>query len=144
MKTIIKVLTIAILFSGFSFMANAQDTQEPSGKLVVNTQLQESQGTYGQRKVFRTFLKDYMKDCPYISHFSIHEALNSSDNHEVVWTYEVNSWNDITAFYNWVGKQLKSKSNEGFKNAMTPYQPDYAIGGKIHVERRSKSALARY
>lgn len=147
MKTIIKMLFAALLIGGTAFAANAQDSQfqvdQKPGKYEVNTQLIEQTGTYDQRKLYREFLTEYMNNCPYISSFSIHEAIGSHNNHEVVWTYDVNGWNDITRFYSWVSDQLKSAKDEGLKKAMTPYAPDYAIGGQIHVEKRSKAALAK-
>ncbi|MGH2643189.1 MAG: hypothetical protein ACRDE2_04520, partial [Chitinophagaceae bacterium] len=84
-----------------------------------------------------------LKNCPYISNFNIHEAMNSQNNHDVVWTYDVNGWNDITKFYSWISDQLTGSKDNGLKTAMTPYAPDYAIGGQIQVGKRSKDALAK-
>lgn len=147
MKTIIKMLFAAVLISGTGFTTIAQQssaqTVERSGKYEVNTQLVEKEGTYDQRKLYREFLVAYMKNCPYISHFDIHEAVGSSDNHDVVWSYEVNGWDDITKFYSWVREHLQSSEDNGLKKAMTPYKPDYAIGGQIKMEKVSKSTLAK-
>lgn len=140
MKNVTRVLIVAILFSGVSLMAHAQ---KQSGDLEVKTQLTEAKGTYEQRKLYREFLTAYMKKCPYISHFSIHEAVGSTDNHKVVWRYEVNNWEDITKFYHWVSQHIESKKEGGLVKAMTPYAPTYNIGGKIHVEELNKAALAK-
>lgn len=147
MKAIIKLLFAALLISGTTFAANAQSLQsqvdQKPGKYQVNTQLVEQKGTYEERKLYREFLTEYMKNCPYITNFSVHEAVGSHNNHDVVWNYDVNDWNDITKFYSWVTSQLKASNNDGLKTAMTPYAPDYAIGGQIQVEKRSKAALAK-
>lgn len=140
MKSIISALLVTVLISGFSLTSYAQ---QPSGKLEVTTQLKETEGTYDQRKLYRKFLVQYMKDCPYVSHFSVEEAVGKSDNHKVQWSYQVNSWSDITKFYGWVTEQLKATKEEGLKMALTPYGPDYALGGQIHVSKRGKTALAR-
>ncbi len=140
MKSISKILLVAILLSGFSLMAGAQ---KKSGKLEVKAQLTEVKGTYDQRKLYRDFLTEYMTKCPYISHFSIREAVGSSDNHKVVWSYQVDSWEDITKFYHWVSKQIGAKEENGLAMAMTPYAPDYNIGGRIHVGKTNGAALAR-
>lgn len=139
MKSITTILFAALLVSGSFFAAQAQ---KASGRLTVSTQLKETNGTYDQRQLYRQFLTNYMQECPYISHFSIYEAPGSSDNHEVVWSYEVNNWQDITEFYAWVNQQLKSK-DDGLKKAMTPYQPDYTIGGQINVQKTKDARLAR-
>jgi hypothetical protein len=140
MKTIIKLLFVAVLTTGITVAANAQ---KHSGKYEVSTQLKESRGSYDQRKLYREFLSEYMKNCPYISNFSIHEAIGSADNHNIVWKYDVNGWDDITKFYGWISEQIKSKQDNGLMKAMTPYEPDYAIGGQIHLEKRSKASLAK-
>jgi hypothetical protein len=105
-------------------------------KFTVSTQLTENTGTYEQRKLYREFLVEFMKNCPYISDFNIRETPEKSDNRQVEWTYEVNGWKDLTAFYGWVTDQLKSK-DEGLKKALTPYWPDYSIGGKITLKENS-------
>ncbi len=140
MKTISKMFIIAVLITGLSFGANAQAGK---GKLRVSTQLKEINGSHEQRKLYRTFLISYMKNCPYISNFKMDETAGASDNHEVTWNYDVNSWNDITSFYNWIEEHLKSGKDDGLKKALTPYKPDYALGGKIRVQKRGKSALAK-
>ena len=138
MTTFVKILFIATLFSSTAFISRAQQKTE---KFTVFTSLKENSGSYDQRKLYREFLTSYMKDCPYISHFNILEESNATDNHNVVWTYEVNSWDDITKFYGWVNQQLKSKDG-GLKKAMTPFSPDYAIGSKIKVEKTNDEAIA--
>lgn len=138
MRTFLKMVFITAFLSSAAFAIHAQ---QKSGKLTVYSRLQEKVGTYDQRKLYREFLTDYMKDCPFISHFHIEEALNTTNNHDVIWTYEVNNWDDITQFYGWVNRQLKLKEG-GLKKALTPYQPDYAIGGQIRVEKTSDEALS--
>lgn len=147
MKTIIKLLFAAFIITGTGFAATAQqssteEVQKP-GKYEVTTRLVEKVGTMEQRQLYREFLEEYMENCPYISHFSVQQAVGSNNNHDVVWTYQVNSWSDVTKFYSWVGNQLKSSKEDGLKKAMTPYAPDYAIGGQIQMEKRSKAALAK-
>lgn len=136
MKKIMQILMIAFFAGGSVFAANAQ--QHATGKLQVTTQLKESKGSSDQRQLYRQFLEEYMKNCPYISNFKVEEALGSQDDHNVVWSYNVNSWEDITKFYSWINEQLKSNKNDGLKMALTPYQPDYAIGGKINVTEKGK------
>ncbi|MGH2645601.1 MAG: hypothetical protein ACRDE2_16745, partial [Chitinophagaceae bacterium] len=69
MKTIIKLLFAAFLISGTAFAANAQSSQsevnQKPGRYEVNTQLVEQKGTYEQRKLYREFLIQYLKNCPY-------------------------------------------------------------------------------
>lgn len=141
MKKIAKIFLVALLIGGSALSVSAQ--QQSKGKLEVNTRLTESIGSHTQRQLYREFLAEYMKECPYITNFKIHEALGSSDNHDVVWTYDVNSWDDITKFYGWINEKLKSRGDDGLKKAMTPYQPDYAIGGQIKVSERNKGSLAK-
>lgn len=141
MKTIAKFLLAIIITSTSMLAANAQ--HQSKGKLEVNTRLTETEGSYTQRKLYREFLAEYMKDCPYISNFSVREAVGASDNHEVVWTYDVNSWDDITRFYSWINGKIKSRTDDGLKKALTPFKPDYALGGRIKVTERGKGALAR-
>lgn len=147
MKTIIKYFFAALLIGGTAFAANAQESQSQvspkPGKYEVTTRLTEKVGTYEQRKLYREFLTEYMKNCPYISNFSVHEMLDAHNNHDVVWTYEVNGWNDITKFYSWIAEHLKDSQKDGLKMSMTPYAPDYAIGGEIHLEKRNSSELAK-
>lgn len=137
MKTISKSFIPAILFLLSGFFAFGQTQHDlpaiQQRKFLVSTQLVESNGTYEQRKLYREFLVEFMKNCPYISDFNICEKSASSDNHQVEWTYQVNGWRGITEFYNWVNDQLQSK-NKGLKIALTPYGHDYAIGGKIMME----------
>jgi hypothetical protein len=140
MKKIIASVFAVLFACGTLLTANAQNT---SGKYQVTTRLKESTGTYQERELYRGFLTEYMKACPYISHFSVQEAVGSADNHDVVWRYQVNSWNDITAFYAWVNNQLKSSDDNGLKKAMTPYAPVYAIGGQIDVQKKGKQVLAK-
>ncbi len=140
MKTISKALIVVLLFTGFTFSGHAQQRK---GNLEVTTQLKETNGSYDQRKLYREFLISYMKNCPYISNFNIRETTQTSDNHDVTWSYDVNSWDDITKFYGWVESHLKPGKNGGLKKAMTPYQPDYAIGGKIQVHKAQKGTLAK-
>lgn len=140
MKPIIKMLFVAVLISGFSYTSHAQQT---SGRYAVSTQLKEAEGSYDQRKLYRQFLVEYMKNCPYISHFKVSEAVGTSDNHIVNWNYDVNSWDDITKFYSWVNENIKSAKENGLKMALTPYEPLYAIGGQIHMERKTKAELAK-
>lgn len=141
MKTIAKIFFVALLTGSSVFAAQAQ--QSNKGKLEVTTRLTESKGTLEERQLYREFLVEYMKQCPYISNFSVQPAIGSSDNHNVVWTYNVNSWDDITKFYGWVNEKLKSNTSEGLKKALTPYNPDYAIGGQINVTDRHRDRLAR-
>ena len=138
----IKFFIIALLFCGTFQMANAQ--KKKAGNLVVQTKLTETLGSYDQRKLYRDFLTSYMADCPYISNFSVHEAVGSSDNHKVVWEYQVNSWDDITKFYSWVSQHIKQKDETGLRKAMTPFEPDYNIGGKIQVTPFKESMLAKH
>jgi hypothetical protein len=136
----IKVIFLVVVLAG-ACLVTAQ-AQQTAGKYTVQTRLKEKKGSYEERKLYREFLKVSMKDCPCISHFSVHEALGNSDNHDVVWSYQVDNWNDITQFYAWISQQLKSK-NSSLKEAMTPYQPDYTIGGQISMEKTNKAAIAR-
>lgn len=138
MKNICKLLFVAALCIAVSFGTQAQST----GKLRVSTQLKETNGNYDQRRLYREFLTDYLKKCPYISDFQVQEVPGSADNHLVIWSYDVNNWDQITSFYNWINTHLKKKS-DGLKVALTPFQPDYAIGGVIQVEKKSKSELAK-
>ena len=141
MKSMTKMLMIVLLCcSSFHFT----DAQKKPGDLVVKTNLTESLGSYDQRKLYRDFLVSYMKDCPYISNFTVVEAAGSDDNHNVVWQYQVDSWQDITKFYDWVAKHVKDKDETGFRKAMTPFQPDYNIGGKIQVKPVDKAMLAQH
>lgn len=137
-----KLFLVAALAVSTAFSASAQQTHS-KGKLEVSTNLKETVGTSAQRQLYREFLAEYMKQCPYINNFSIHEAIGSTDDHNVVWTYNVNSWDDITKFYGWVSDKLKSTEDDGLKKAMTPYKPDYAIGGQIKVKERGKDTLAK-
>lgn len=141
MKSIIKVLFAIVLVSGIAIQVSAQRN---AGELQVNTRLRESEGTYDQRQLYRKFLEEYMKNCPYITNFSVREVVGTSDNHDVEWRYNVNSWDDITKFYSWVAQQLKSPKESGLKMALAPFAPDYAIGGQISVAKRMKSSLARH
>lgn len=140
MKTTCKMLLVLLLLNGICLFARAQEKHE---KLVVTSRLTELKGTYPERQLYRDFLTTYMKNCPYISHFSIHEADGASDNHEVIWHYEVKNWDSITQFYDWISDHLKSGKDNGLKKAMTPYQPEYDIGGKMKVEEISKATAAR-
>jgi len=142
MKPIIFMLLFATLTSGAVFTTQAQSKKD-SKKYEVKTKLTEKEGTYEQRKLYRQFLTEFMNNCPYISHFSIHEAIGDSDNHAVVWRYDVNGWEDITQFYNWVSKHLEHAKENGLKKALTPYLPDYAIGGQIQMEKKSKASYAK-
>lgn len=137
MKSIKAIFLVAIIAGVSVIAAQAQQT---IGKYTVTTQQKEKKGTYEQRKLYREFLEVSMKDCPYISHFSVHEILSDTDNHDVVWSYQVNNWEGITHFYDWINQQLKS-SNSGLKEAMTAYRPDYTIGGQISMEKTDKAAL---
>lgn len=147
MKTIIHFFFATLIIGGTAFAASAQESQSQNnqkpGKYEVTTRLTEKEGTYEQRKLYRGFLTEYMKNCPYISNFSVHEAVDAQNNHDVIWTYDVNGWDDITKFYSWVGEHLKPTEKDGLKMAMSPYAPDYAIGGQIHLEKRNKSELAK-
>lgn len=140
MKTGIKTIAVVLLLSVMSLASQGQ--KKNKGTMVVTTHLKETNGTYAQRQLYRSFLKDFMKDCPFISHFNVHEAIHSTDNHLVVWTYEVNGWKDITEFYNWINRSLTSDGHSGLIKALTPYKPDYNFGGTIHVEKISRSDLA--
>lgn len=141
MKSITSILFAAILISGIALHANAQ---KPSGGLEVTTRLTETSGSYDQRKLYREFLEQYMKNCPYVTNFSVREAVGTADNHEVEWRYAVDSWEDITKFYSWLSQELKSPKESGIKMALTPYQPNYSLGGRISVAKRTKSSLARH
>lgn len=147
MNTIIKFFFAGIVIAGTSYAATAQQSSVPvgqkPGKYEVTTHLVEQRGTLEERRLYREFLKEYMKNCPYISDFNVQQSVGSGNNHDVVWTYDVNSWNDITRFYSWISSQLKSSDDDGLKKAMTPYAPDYAIGGQIQLEKRSKTTLAK-
>lgn len=139
MKTLAKTIIVVVLLIGMTLASQAQQQKR---ELVVTTRLKETNGSYAQRKLYRSFLEGFMKDCPYITHFHVQEAMSASNNHKVVWIYEVNSWGNITQFYNWIHESLKSTKNTGLKKALTPYKPDYEIGGKIQVEEKSKTSLA--
>lgn len=138
MKTFVKISMVLLLLAGTGLSAWAQ-----KAKYTVTTKLTEGQGSYDQRKLYREFLADAMHACPYISHFRIVEQTNSQDNHDVVWTYEVSGWDDLTRFYNWVNKRLTSGEDPALKKALTPYAPQYALGGQLTMTRTSPSALAR-
>lgn len=140
MKTILKSSFAILLLLGTVMVSNGQKHSE---KYQVTTLLREAAGTFQERKVYRGFLEEYMKNCPYISNFSIQEPVHSTDNHEVIWTYEVNSWNDITRFYSWIRDQMKSKDQGGLKKAMEPYAPKYQIGGQISMQKTFRPAVAK-
>jgi|GEM_PF-4546462 len=140
MKKLGKMFAIALLLTAPLILPRAQ--AQSVGKLLVTTHLKEASGTYEQRKLYREFLEAYMKKCPYISHFDIMEMPGANDNHQIEWRYEVNNWNGITHFYNWINEQIEEKDN-GIKTALTPYAPHYALGGDIQVTKRTKSELAR-
>src|SRR5690625_4756419 len=140
MQSLTKLIILAVLFCSFSTITHAQKKSE---KLEVRTQLTEKQGDYDQRKLYRKFLTSYMDGCPYISHFSVQEENHSNDNHQVVWYYEVNDWKDITAFYHWLAKRIKSDKKSGLLMAMTPFKPDYDLGEKIQVSPIKKGKLAK-
>lgn len=142
MKSRIKIfLWIALVCAGFSFQAKAQKS---SGSLEVTTQLKEATGTYDQRKLYRKFMEESMKDCPYVHNFSIRESIGTADNHKVEWHYRVDGWDDITKFYSWLNTKLKSGQENGVRMALTPYAPNYSLGGKISVAKRVKSSLAKH
>ncbi len=140
MKTMRHALLALLLLNGICLLAQAQEKHE---KLEVTSRVTELNGTYGERKLYRDFLTTYMKKCPYISHFSISEAVGAQDNHDVIWHYEVENWDNITKFYDWISDHLKSRDDNGLKKAMTPYRPDYNIGGKMKVEQTSKTIMAK-
>lgn len=146
MKTIKNGLLLAILLLSTSIVAYAQQVHktEKNGryKYLVTTQLKETTGTYEQRKLFREFLTQAIETCPYVSNFRVTEQANGADNHSVTWTYEVNGWNDITYFYNWINHEVFSLQNSVLKLALTPYGPNYAIGGEIDMNKKDKSLLA--
>lgn len=141
MKTITMVLWVAVLCTGSVIAANAQ---KPSGNLEVMSSLHETSGTYDERKLCRQFLEQYMKDCPYITDFSIREVPGATDNHVVEWQYRVDSWDQITQFYGWLAEKIKSPKKDAVKMALSPYGPDYSLGGKMWVSRTSRKALAKH
>lgn len=140
MKTILRSSFAMLLAFGTVMVSNGQKHLE---KYQVTTQIREAAGSYQERKVYRGFLEEYMKNCPYISKFSIEEQPHSTDNHEVIWKYDVNSWNDITRFYSWIGDQLKLEDESGLKKALEPYAPKYQIGGQIIMEKKLRSVVAK-
>lgn len=147
MKTYRNLLLPFIMFCGFHVVACAQPAIRQSqpqdhqkshqkGRYDVSARLTESNGNYDQRKICRAFLADAMQQCPYVSDFRIEEDPGAGDNHQVVWHYRVNSWDDITRFYDWVNKAVYERKDKTLLLALEPYRPDYAIGGKIEVHDR--------
>lgn len=112
-------------------------------KLEVNTRMVESKGTYIQRQSCREFLRTYMKKCPFVSNFNIHESAGSLDNHDVVWAYQVGSWNDISKFYRWISAALRSRQDSGLRKALTPYNIQYSAGGFRGTTGHIKSMIVR-
>jgi hypothetical protein len=141
MKIITVFMWVVALLSGPVLAANAQ---KPAGNLEVSALVSETTGTYGERKLCRQFLEQYMKDCPYVRDFSVTEMPGSVDNHAVVWHYRVDNWNQITQFYGWLATRLKSSKDEGIKTALSPYGPDYKLGGRISVAKWNRSMLAKH
>lgn len=133
MKTIRKMLLLAIIFCGVTQYTEAQ---EKHGKLEVTTQLTELQGNYDQRKFYRELLTYNMKNCPYISHFSVNEANESQDNHNIIWHYEVNKRDDITKFYKWLYNFLLSPQENDMKTSLTPFGPHYNLSDKTEIKER--------
>lgn len=114
-----------------------------SKKYRVTDQLKETFGSYGDRKLYRTFLIQSIKNCPFVSQFQISEIPGNADNHEVVWTYEVNGWNDITRFYDWIQSHMRDSGDSTLQKALTPYQPYYSLGGLIRVENKNQRGMAK-
>lgn len=143
MKTL-KILALgSILFLALSSTVHAQQTVQKDGRYQVSTQLNETNGTYDERKLYRSFLTEAMKQCPYISNFQIVEVSGSSDNHQVEWKYDVNGWEDITHFYSWIDKNIRSSKDSTLIKALTPYRPYYVLGGKITVHKKTKDEMAK-
>lgn len=132
MKTIKKMLLIIVFFCGIYQYVEGQERHE---KFEVSTQLSELHGKYAQRKVYRTFLTIYMRDCPYISHFSIEEVKDTQDNHKVIWHYEVKKREDITKFYGWLYNFLESSKANGIKRALAAYAPKYDLSDKTKINK---------
>src|SRR5699024_11299491 len=127
MKPIIFMLLFATLTSGAVFTTQAQSKKDGK-KYEVKTKLTEKEGTYEQRKLYRQFLTEFMNNCPYISHFSIHEAIGDSDNHAVVWRYDVYGWEDINQFYNWVSKHLENSTENCLNKSLSHDMSYYDLG----------------
>lgn len=136
-----KIACLAVFMLTLSALIPPPAGAQTTGRLTVSTRLMETAGTYEERKLYRRFLEDCMVKCPYISHFKIEEAPSGTDNHAVIWHYEVNGWDGITHFYDWIHLQLKDQAGS-LKTAMTPYAPAYAIGGEIQATPGTRSRLA--
>lgn len=146
MKTIGKVmaLTISAIFLTRSVWAQQDDERSISKKKYeVVTQLKETCGTFNQRKIYRNFLLQAMKECPFISNFHIIQLKDSHDNCYVDWVYNVNKWSDITHFYEWIFSTIHSSKDSILSEALSPYGPNYGIGGAIEMRKLSK-AMAKH
>jgi hypothetical protein len=143
MKTLKILAWASILFLALGSAVHAQQIVQKEGRYQVVTKLSETNGTYDERKLYRSFLTEAMKQCPYVSNFQIVEVSGSSDNHQVEWKYDVDGWEDITRFYNWIDKNLHSTNDSTFIKALTPYRPDYVLGGKITVHKKTKDEMVK-
>ncbi|MGH2643785.1 MAG: hypothetical protein ACRDE2_07555, partial [Chitinophagaceae bacterium] len=136
----------ALFIGGITFSASSQSVRPLDNKwhykFEASTILTEKTGTYDQRLLRRELLTEYMKNCPHIHHFKIMES-GTESNLEVIWTYEVKSWNDITEFYDWIYAQLKTSNDKIFEKLLAPFASDYALGGQIFMRKRMKTALAK-
>lgn len=147
MKTILNLMVVLTLFLACIAGANAQERatnhRGPKNKFTVSARLTEGTGTYSDRTLCRVFLKEAMKACPYITNFHIIELNGSKDNHRVVWIYNVNGWDAITHFYSWINTAIHTTKDSILIEALTPYAPDYALGGAISVNEVNKSQIAK-
>lgn len=110
-------------------------------RLEVVTKLQELNGNYAARKLYRGFLTEAMKRCPYIHNFRIAELPGAGDNQHVEWIYDVNNWDDITSFYNWIKITMQNSTDSSLIKALTPYAPSYDVGGAIDVHKNEETLV---
>lgn len=128
---------IFLLITGLSGALAAQQKKS----MEVVTRLQEVNGNYNERKLYRAFLTEAMKQCPYIDHFHIIEVPGSEANHDVEWIYEVSNWGDITKFYHWMNSTIRASKDSTLIKALTPYRPVYDLGGVIDVHKSAESLV---
>lgn len=145
MKTIEKtaaLFALAIFLSQSAFAQTNEGWSFPKKKFEVITHERET-CNLNKRKLYRDFLTQSMKECPYISNFHIIQLKDSNDTCYVVWIYDVNEWSDITHFYEWVFSTIHSSKDSTLLQALAPYKPNYSIGGAIEMHQLSK-AMAKH
>lgn len=142
MKTLKVFIIVALTILTCETALVAQQKESASrDRLEVTTSLQETNGSYDERKLYRGFLTEAMKHCPYIHHFHIIAYPDASKNNYVQWVYEVNSWDDITKFYSWINTTMHDASDSTLIKALTPYKPSYNVGGAIDVHQKGEKLV---